>query len=101
MWRRAVWLEGISTLKKDAAGLCKCFLFIYQTTRCWIREDWLFIIIIIIVFCGLTEVSEFKTVLVQHRAEFIIIIIIIIIFIFKFLLAHWLSGGGVPVTQEL
>jgi len=40
----------------------------------------LFIIIIIIVFCGLTEVSVFKT--VEHIADIVIIIIIIIINLF-------------------
>jgi hypothetical protein len=42
----------------------------------------LFVIIIIILFCGLTEVSVFKT--VQHIVDIIIIIIIIIIIYFKF-----------------
>ena len=76
MWRYVLWLKEISTLKKDAAISFEGLVLIYQTTRRYIREDRLSIINIIIVFCGLTEMSVFKT--LRHITGIIIIIIIII-----------------------
>lgn len=60
MSRCVVWLTGISTLRKEAAGFSEGLVLVYETTRRYIQG---YIVIIVVAFYGtvnLTQVSVFK-----------------------------------------